>query len=73
MSHLTLLKDGKILKANIITFQFVDRLQLRQALHLADSIHYDGNKYLALLGDTVIKLILVKASGVMQLVVNNSI
>lgn len=61
MSHLTLLKDGKILKAeNIITFQFVDRLQLRQALHLADSIHYDGNKYRALLGDTVIKLILVK-------------
>ena len=43
MSHLTLLEDGKILKAeNIITFQFNDRLQLRQALHLADSIHHDG-------------------------------
>jgi len=62
MSHLTLpLEDGKILNAEtIITFQFTDRLQLRQALHLADNIYQDGNKYLALLGDAVIKLVLVK-------------
>lgn len=54
-------QDGKVLDAeNIITYRFTDRLQLRQALRLADSIHQDGNKYLALLGDTVIKLVLVK-------------
>lgn len=61
MSYLTLPEDEKILTTeNIIMFRFTDRLQLRQALHLADSIHQDGNKYLALLGDTVIKLVLVK-------------
>lgn len=60
MSQLTF-QDGKVLDAeNIITYRFTDRLQLRQALQLADSIHQDGNKYLALLGDTVIKLVLVK-------------
>lgn len=54
-------QDGKVLDAeNIIGYQFTDRLQLRQALHLADSIHQDGNKYPALLGDTVIELVLVK-------------
>lgn len=55
------LEDTKILNAeDVIAFRFTDRLQLRQALHLADSVHQDGNKCLALLGDTVIKLVLVK-------------
>ncbi|ODM15234.1 hypothetical protein SI65_09175 [Aspergillus cristatus] len=61
MSHLTLLEDGKILDAeNITKFQFTDRSQLRQALNLADGVNQDSNKYLALLGDVVIKLVLVK-------------
>lgn len=62
MSNLTLLlEDGKILNTEtIIMFQFTNRLQLQQALRLADNIHQDGNKCLALLGDAVIKLVLVK-------------
>ncbi|KAJ5593531.1 RNAse III [Penicillium hordei] len=44
----------------IISYRFKDRLGPRRALQLADSIHQNGNKDLALLGDTVIKLILVK-------------
>ncbi|KAB8239006.1 ribonuclease III domain-containing protein [Aspergillus alliaceus] len=61
MFHLAYFEDGKIVNAeNIISHRFTDRLQLRKALQLADSIHQDGNKYLALLGDTVIKLVLVK-------------
>ncbi|CAI7625838.1 unnamed protein product [Penicillium pancosmium] len=55
------LGDGNLAKAEeIISYRFKDRLELRRALQLADSIHQDGNKDLALLGDTVIKLILVK-------------
>lgn len=43
-----------------LPYQFQDRLELRRALQLADSIHQIGNKDLDLFGDTVIKLILVK-------------
>ncbi|KAF7591555.1 hypothetical protein BBP40_001435 [Aspergillus hancockii] len=73
MPHLALLEDGKLLDVeNISTFQFTGRLQLRQALRVADNIHPDGNKYLALLGDTVIKLVLVKVGlRGMQPVINN--
>jgi ribonuclease-3 len=61
MFHPTSLEDGKLAKAEkIISYQFTNPLELRRALQLADSIHQDGNKDLALLGDTVIKLILVK-------------
>jgi ribonuclease-3 len=61
MFHPNFLEDGKIVNAeNIISYRFTDRLQLRQALQLADSIHQDGNKHLALLGDTVVKLVHVK-------------
>lgn len=53
--------DGNLAKAEeIISYRFKDRLGLQRALQLADSIHQNGNKDLALLGDTVIKLILVK-------------
>lgn len=61
MFHPTSLEDGKLVKAErIISYQFTNRLGLRRALQLADDIHQDGNKPLALLGDTVIKLVLVK-------------
>ncbi|PYH91187.1 ribonuclease III [Aspergillus ellipticus CBS 707.79] len=61
MFHSTSGEDGKMeITENIISYRFTDRLQLRQALQLADSIHQNGNKNLALLGDTVIKLVLVK-------------
>lgn len=61
MFHPTSLVDGKLAKAEeIIAYRFTDRLELRRALQLADSIHPNGNKDLALLGDTIIKLILVK-------------
>ncbi|OQE16688.1 hypothetical protein PENSTE_c023G06843 [Penicillium steckii] len=61
MSNSTSLGDGNLAKAEeIISYRFKDRLGLRRALQLADSIHQNGNKDLALLGDTVIKLILVK-------------
>ena len=61
MFHPNNVEDEKVVNAeNIISYRFTDQLQLRQALQLADSTHQDGNKYLALLGDTVIKLVLVK-------------
>lgn len=61
MFHPNFHDDEKLVNAeNIISYRFTHQLLLRQALQLADSIHPDGNKYLALLGDTVIKLILVK-------------
>jgi hypothetical protein len=61
MFHPNNVEDEKVVNAeNIISYRFTDRLRLRQALQLADSTHQDGNKYLALLGDTVIKLVLVK-------------
>jgi hypothetical protein len=61
MAHLTLSEDEKILNSEeILGYRFNDRVRLRQALQLADSVHRDGNKHLALLGDAVIKLILVK-------------
>ncbi|PLB54759.1 RNAse III [Aspergillus steynii IBT 23096] len=61
MFHPTSLEDGKLAKAEeIISYRFANRLGLRRALQLADSIHQNGNKDLALLGDTVIRLILVK-------------
>lgn len=61
MFHSISLENGKLAKAEeIISYRFTNRLALRRALQLADSIHQDGNKNLALLGDTVIKLILVK-------------
>ncbi|CRG92727.1 hypothetical protein PISL3812_09793 [Talaromyces islandicus] len=61
MFHFTSLEDGKLAKAEgIICYRFKNRLGLRQALQLADGIHQNGNKDLALLGDTVIKLVLVK-------------
>ena len=61
MFHPTSLEDGKLATAEeTISYRFTDRLELRRALQLADSIHRNGNKDLALLGDIVIKLILVK-------------
>lgn len=61
MFHPTSFEDEKLAKAEeIICYQFTNRLGLRQALQLADSIHQNGNKDLALLGDTVIELILIK-------------
>lgn len=61
MFHPNIVEDEKLVNAeNIISYRFTDRLQLRQALQLADSTHLDGNKYLALVGDTVIKMVLVK-------------
>ncbi|KAL4899911.1 hypothetical protein BDW74DRAFT_162681 [Aspergillus multicolor] len=54
-------EDRKIANAEtIISYQFTDRLQARHALQLADSAHPDGNKHLALLGDAVIKLVLIQ-------------
>ncbi|KAJ5346996.1 ribonuclease III domain-containing protein [Penicillium brevicompactum] len=61
MFHPASLDDQKIVTAeNSISYRFTDRLELRQALQLADSIHQDGNKNLALLGDTVIRLVFVQ-------------
>ena len=61
MFHPHFLKDRKLAKAErIISYQFTNPLALREALQLADSSNQIGNKDLALLGDTVIKLILVK-------------
>ena len=61
MFHSTFFEDGKLLKAEeIISYQFTDRLGLRQALQLVDSIYQDRNKEPALLGDAVIKLVLIK-------------
>lgn len=61
MSLNTRLDDEKVLHAEgITTFQFNDRMLVRQALRVAGSMQQDGNKYLALLGDALIKLVLVK-------------
>lgn len=61
MSHPVPLEDEKLAKAQeIISYHFTNRFALRGALQLADGIHQDGNRNLALLGDTVIKLILIK-------------
>ncbi|KAJ5533356.1 RNAse III [Penicillium frequentans] len=61
MFHPISFEDEKLAKAEeIICYQFTNQLGLREALQLADSIHQNGNKDLALLGDTVIELILVK-------------
>lgn len=60
MSHPDSLEDRKLAKAEgIISYQFINPLALREALQLADNINQGGNKNLALLGDTVIQLILV--------------
>lgn len=53
--------DEKVLRAEgIVAYQFNDRVRLQQALRLAGSFQQDGNKYLALLGDAIIKMVLVK-------------
>lgn len=61
MFHPNFIEDRKVVNAeNIISYRFTDRRRLRQALQLADSTHHDGNKHLALLGDAVLKLVLIQ-------------
>lgn len=59
MFHPHVLQDSKIMDAeSIISYRFTDRLQLRNALQLADNAHPDGNRGLAQLGDVVLRLVL---------------
>ncbi|PLN81001.1 RNAse III [Aspergillus taichungensis] len=61
MSHPALLQDARLAKAErIISYQFSNTLALREALQLPESFHRMSNKGLALLGDAIITVILVK-------------
>ncbi|PKY01684.1 putative RNAse III [Aspergillus campestris IBT 28561] len=61
MYHPDSLKDRRLARAEgIISYYFSNPVVLREALQLADASHQIGNRNLALLGNTVIHLILVQ-------------